>query len=744
MKLPWNLWVFATAWAASMRPAQAASPDSKSEDLRIQKRCSHPIYCDGPILKRIQLSGVFSADKTFVDMPTRRPVDEIIQAFNRLPQNATKDELTKFVNANFWPAGSDVVKAELEDWIEAPPFLDGITDPVLRGYGMALHNKWKELARKRDTSFLCDGCETSLLPVNHTFVISGSNSSREFRYWDTYYIELGLLKSGLYKTAKGVLQNLLDAVGIHGFVPTGGRVYYTDRSEPPLLALMVKTYYDATKDLDFVARALPLLKKEHTFWETYRSVNVTYTRNTTISLGKRQAFAPETASSGMNTFGPGIFEQSFDGGSSSDSEGVYYRPELYRSDFELSNTQSSTFEFFSEALSGADLYAASEAGTVPSVQYADPSAYRTEPQFFEVALRRRGLEVSTFNPFAKFTLKELEVIGSSSINDTVAVNLNSILYQAELIIADFSALLNNGTDTSDSVAYRKRAEERWQTLFDLTYNPKTGLFSDYHISSGLRTNIWSINSLWPYWAFGDKVPADGAKLALATISDLHENATSAEKKLGLDGSVSSKFRGIGAKLVQSTINNAFCGWYTSGGSISGVLHPFGAASEGSVGATYESYQIGADGNVIPNADASTAGDFSWTNGITLWLFDSYKSQLQPPKCPNIELKLVDAYATTSAPPAPPAPPPSPPAPPSNAPTSAPVPTTAPPRTTAPPPTTAPSPTATHTPTPTRATSMPPTSSSPPRTTCAIKRRCTKCKCLLKRRSVFKRKILVRK
>ncbi|KAJ2814716.1 hypothetical protein IWW50_007051, partial [Coemansia erecta] len=183
-----------------------------------QALCNHPIYCNGPLLDTVMLSGVFDEDKTFVDMPTSKPVADVIAAFNSLPKNATKAQVAEFVDKNFYPAGYDVVDAELEDWTDDPPFLHGVTDPVLRGYGMSVHNQWKKLARRHDPSLLCDGCASSLLATNYTFIVPGSNTSREFGYWNSYYINAGLLKSGLYSTARGMLRNLLDMVRAHGFV----------------------------------------------------------------------------------------------------------------------------------------------------------------------------------------------------------------------------------------------------------------------------------------------------------------------------------------------------------------------------------------------------------------------------------------------------------------------------------------------------------------------------------------------
>lgn len=55
---------------------------------------------------------------------------------------------------------------------------------------------------------------------------------------DTYWVVEGLVASGLVSVAQGVVRNLLFLLDGHGFVPNGSRVYYLNRSQPPLLAPM--------------------------------------------------------------------------------------------------------------------------------------------------------------------------------------------------------------------------------------------------------------------------------------------------------------------------------------------------------------------------------------------------------------------------------------------------------------------------------------------------------------------------
>ncbi|KAJ2552420.1 hypothetical protein EV175_003322 [Coemansia sp. RSA 1933] len=671
---------FAAAFGTLATPVYGGqtSQDVTITGSRLQQEgCTHPIYCDGPILKAVQLCGVFDDDKTFVDMPTRKPVDVIVAEFYLLPDNATKSELSQFVSDNFYPAGSDIVEAELVDWTDNPPFLEGVTDPVLRGYGMAIHNQWKTMARKCNTSFLCAGCETSLLPANNVFFTTGDESSREFHYWNTYYIVIGLLKSGLYTTAKGVLQNLLDMVETYGFVPTGGRIYYTDRSEPPLLALMVQTYYEATQDLDFVVEALPLLMMEHEFWELYRSVDITYTNDSTYNgLGKRQSDSGSSLSAKVATYGPDLFSSTF-------NNSTLLRPELYSSDYQAAKTQTNAPNLFS-SLTGSDLYAASESGTSPGVQNADLKEATQGPDLFSRrSLSRRDIEIPSTNPFAAFTEPELIVLGSTQINSTIAVNLNSIIYQAEIIIADFIQLVN-GSATTECVSYRSRAAERRQTLIDLTYDADTGLFSDYHLATGSKTDIWSMSSLWPYWAFGDSLPSGSAQMALENIEFLHQkfpgglpntlynsslpwdypyiqppmqhmavsSAQNAENYAcaSSNSTSSASCGGTAAKIAQSTVNSAFCNWYTTGGSISDVLNSYENAPAGSSGTNFGSFSIGSDGNIVTTTSSSSGsqGGFAWTNGINIWLLDNYKTQLQMPSCPNIKLNLVEQTTSYSS------------------------------------------------------------------------------------------------
>jgi alpha,alpha-trehalase len=65
-----------------------------------------------------------------------------------------------------------------------------------------------------------------------------------------------------------------------GFVPNGGRTYYMNRSQPPLLTPMVDLYFQETSSKEFLVKNLPLLRKENEFWLKRRSVDVSFNGET--------------------------------------------------------------------------------------------------------------------------------------------------------------------------------------------------------------------------------------------------------------------------------------------------------------------------------------------------------------------------------------------------------------------------------------------------------------------------------
>lgn len=113
----------------------------------------------------------------------------------------------------------------------------------------------------------------SIIHVEHPIIIPGGRF-REFYYWDSYWIIRGLLFSEMYDTARGMLLNFLSIIDRYGFIPNGGRIYYSKRSQPPLLPAMIKAYVEVTGDDKFAIDSIKTLEHEFQFWMNNHTLEI--------------------------------------------------------------------------------------------------------------------------------------------------------------------------------------------------------------------------------------------------------------------------------------------------------------------------------------------------------------------------------------------------------------------------------------------------------------------------------------
>ncbi|XP_031391279.1 trehalase-like [Punica granatum] len=202
--------------------------------------------------------------KFYIDLSLRFSLPVVEKAFNSLPRsrNGTVPlaDLEGFIAEYFRSPGEDLVVADLPDYVPAE-----VKHPGVRSWALEIHALWKNLSRGVTSSVRDQPELHTLLPLPEQFVIPGSRF-REVYYWDSYWVIRGLLASKMYETAKGIVTNLIYLLDTYGHVLNGARVYYTNRSQPPLLSAMVRAIYSRTHDINLVKKALPVLLKEHGFW----------------------------------------------------------------------------------------------------------------------------------------------------------------------------------------------------------------------------------------------------------------------------------------------------------------------------------------------------------------------------------------------------------------------------------------------------------------------------------------------
>nr|QUU43766.1 trehalase [Trichogramma dendrolimi] len=238
--------------------------------------CQSPIYCQGELLKTIQLAAIYRDSKTFVGLYQKQDQNITLANFEKLMEKTerkpSKVEIKQFIDDNF-DDKDELYNATLKDWRANPSLMRRIRDPVYRQWVSDLNYIWKALARHMTSDVKKFPDRYSLIYVDNTFIIPGGRF-KEFYYWDSFWVIEGLLLCDMHDTTRGLIENFLSMVSTYGFVPNGGRIYYLMRSQPPLLIPMMDKYYEVTKDWDFVDRNLAILEKEFSYWQNYKTVTV--------------------------------------------------------------------------------------------------------------------------------------------------------------------------------------------------------------------------------------------------------------------------------------------------------------------------------------------------------------------------------------------------------------------------------------------------------------------------------------
>ena len=111
---------------------------------------------------------------------------------------------------------------------------------------------------------------TKGIPLIKPFTVPcNSLAFRELYYWDTYFINRGMILLNNVEVAKNNIENFIFLINKLGYVPNGNK-NYLNRSQPPLFGMMVSDYYSVSNDKEFLKVCVDALKKEMLFWEQNR------------------------------------------------------------------------------------------------------------------------------------------------------------------------------------------------------------------------------------------------------------------------------------------------------------------------------------------------------------------------------------------------------------------------------------------------------------------------------------------
>jgi len=606
--------------------------------------CESPLYCQGEILREIQLAGAFEDSKTYVDLPTIRPLEEVVAAFENLTKPLSNNtELQDFLSTYFGEAGSELAELNPDDFSTNATFLDSVNNTDVREFIEQVIEIWPELTREYVGGGNCTGCVSSFIPLNRTFVVAGGRF-REPYYWDSYWILLGLLRTqgSFTQIALNIIENFLDLVDRFGFVPNGARQYYLNRSQPPVLALMVQAYVEYTNDTSILERALPTLELEHEFWNTNRTVDVDI-NGTTYTLNRYAV------------------------------ENNQPRPESYIEDYYTATNES----FYAE--SGIIYPATSLNDSEVAQLYADLASGAESGWDYTARWIRNPSDAINDVYFPLRTLNTYNI---------VPVDLNSILYGSEMAIAGFHNMTGNDTAAS---SWTDRASARSEAMTAVLWDRDHWGYFDYNLTAGARSVyvtaddnvVGAENSSAPegqqvfttaaqYYPFWTGAAPEWLKSNPAAVLRAFERievlldafpgappATNLETNqqwdepnvwppltyILIDGLLNTpatfgeddpsyvETQEVALDIAQRYVDSAFCTWRTTGGATSN-LPKLESVEEGDDygGAMFEKYNstdITAFGG---GGEYEVQLGFGWSNGVLIWIGDEFGADLQLPAC----------------------------------------------------------------------------------------------------------------
>lgn len=467
--------------------------------------------------------------------------------------------------------------------------------------------------------------------------------------WSLYTIYTYLLIHG---PARNVIENFLDLVDEFGFVPNGARIYYLNRSQPPILPQMVKSYVEYTNDTSILERAIPLLVKEHRFWTQNRSVEIhadgqTYT---------------------LNHYGV---------------ENTEPRPESYKEDYATANNRS----YY--AASGI-IYPETHPlnGSEKAALYANLASGAESGWDYTTRWLKNPLDAADDVYFPLRSLNTAKV---------VPVDLNSILYANEVTISEYLKAAGNETGAD---CFMTTAEKRSAAMYTLMWSAKYNSYFDYNLTSSAQNQFvpsdkdatasqkedapeghqvyFNVGQFYPFWL--GAVPRQlksnplAVRIAYQRVVDflarvagaipatnivtgqqwdqpnvwpplmyvLMQGLLNTPATFGEDDPDYVGTQDLALGLAQRYLDSTFCTWRATGGSTSETpqLQGLGPSDQGIM---FEKYGDNSTNAVGSGGEYEVVEGFGWTNGVLIWAVDTFNTKLKRPDCGN----LTAAHTTSS-------------------------------------------------------------------------------------------------
>ena len=370
-------------------------------------------FFDSELFKRVQLSGMFKDSKTFADAIPKVPIEEIIEKYHADKRSKERFDLTNFV----------------DDYFNIPTHEDIFIDEKHTDINNYIAKLWQQLEKPADIE-----TAGSLLPLKGPYVIPGGRF-REIYYWDTYFTALGLLQSNRVTLVESMLANFVDLQSRYGCIPNGNRSYYTSRSQPPVIGLLVDLLLPHMENKQqFLASNIAAIETEYQFWMQGHEL---LSANTLEH--KRVVSMPD--GSFLNRYW---------------DDSVSPRPESYREDVEL----------FTES----------------------------NPDDAQAFYRNIRAACESGWDFSSRWLGNDHSLASIRTTRILPVDLNCLLFKQEMLLANYYAVLG---DNEASSVYANNGTKRKQAINRYMWSDSNNFFMDYDLDTQSQSPKKSLAGVLP-------------------------------------------------------------------------------------------------------------------------------------------------------------------------------------------------------------------------------------------------------
>ncbi len=416
-----------------------------------------------------------------------------------------------------------------------------------------------------------------LLYLPNKYVVPGGRFN-EMYGWDSYFIVLGLVADGRADMAKGMVENFEFEIENYGAVLNANRTYFLTRSQPPLLAEMVREVHasDAGSSKEWLARAYAAAQKDYALWITP---------------------AHQAGTTGLARYfdvGDGPVLEMADDSS--------YYPDAIR--WMLAHKDAGGGEYLVPAARGDE--ASCDRKLTAVCARAEVDGMRLSRDFYkgDRAMRESGFDTSfRFGPF------------SGSTHHYAPVCLNALLYKYEVDMAAFAKELGK---KGEAAQWERRAAARKAAVNRYLWDASTGLYMDYDFTTSKRSTYLYTSVFYPLWAgMASPAQAKGIEKVLPRLEAEHGLAMSDN----ITGMQWDRPFGWAPETWFAVVGLRGAGFKADGDRLADEFRATVEANYLRDGNVREKYNMetGSTTVLVTAGYKTNATGFGWTNGVYLRL-----------------------------------------------------------------------------------------------------------------------------